>query len=177
VLEFKIGDQTHRAEVYVSQGDYARFKVGDVVTISAFSFWPGMSASIIEPDIGTPMNVYAVSAVALILNLVVVLVIGIFVGRAVFRRKLARLGTPTTGRVVGKEIKRIGKGRGASYRLTYKYRVASASGELDRDGMMEVTLKEYNSISSQQDVTVLYDPDRPENSMIYCFSEYQILGM
>jgi hypothetical protein len=177
VLEFKIDGQTHQAEVYVSHGDYARFKVGEAVTISVFSFWPSLSASIVAPDIGTPTNVYAVSAVVLILNGVLALVIGIFVGRAIFRRKLARLGTPAIGRVVEKQIKRIGKGRGASYRLHYKFQASSPSGEREFQGMMEVTLKEYNSISNQQDVTVLYDPDRPEDSVIYCFSGYQIVGM
>jgi hypothetical protein len=46
-----------------------------------------------------------------------------------------------------------------------------------REAEMDVTAKQFKSVSTGQAVTVLYDPERPERSMIYCFSEYQVVDV
>jgi hypothetical protein len=91
------------------------------------------------------------------------------------RRRLACAGVPTLGHIADKQIYR---GKSTVYRLTYRYRTPTApSARPEREATMDVTREQYEGINIGTPITVLYDPDKPDSSLIYAFGAYRIEGM
>ena len=174
LFQFELDGLTHHAEVHVDPQTYSDTKIGEAIRVRALSFWPSKSASIEEPPIGTPPNVWSASCITLVLIGVSVLVAALLISRARARKHLARNGTPSHGMITAKRQMR---GKGTTYRLVFEYSIETADGPAMREAEMDVTAKQFKSVSTGQAVTVLYDPERPERSMVYCFSEYQVLDM
>jgi hypothetical protein len=170
-FQFHLDGQVHDSEVFVDLRTYNELKVDDPITVRALTFRPALSASIVEPEIGIAGGYFAAAGVTLITGAVFVLLTWFFVSRAVHRRKLAKLGTATLGKITGKHV--LGR-KTHRYRLTYTYTV-SAGGH--REASMDVSREQFNSISSNQTITVLYEPAHPEQSVIYCFGEYRVVGV
>jgi hypothetical protein len=173
-FQFDIDGRTYHSEVHVDPQAYSDVKVGDPIRVRALTVWPSMSASIEEPAIATPTNVWAASCFTIVLTGVTALVIAVFVSQARRRRWLAMHGTPATGRITSKQIVQR---KGSTYRLIFAYSTESDGGATAREASMDVTKKQYNSISTGQRVTVLYDPDKPWSGMVYCFSGYRVVEM
>ena len=94
------------------------------------------------------------------------------IAQHVSRRNLARFGTPVFGQIKRKEIlSRRGPGR---FRISFRYQ---ANDGVEHDATMDVGEADYNAIEIDQNVTVLYNPNRPKRSMIYCFADYEVIGM
>ena len=174
LFQFELDGLTHHAEVHVDPQTYSDTKIGEAIRVRALSFWPSKSASIEEPPIGTPLNVWSSSCLTLFLIGVSVLVAALLISRARDRKHLARNGTPTHGTITAKRQMR---GKGTTYRLVFEYSIETADGPAMREAEMDVTAKQFKCVSTGQAVTVLYDPERPERSMIYSLSEYQVQDM
>jgi hypothetical protein len=165
-----VADTNYTAEQHVDPVTFSTLQEGQAVQTRFLPIWPGHSASIVDPPLDTPTNVWSASVITLVLNGVLVLVVSIFYVSAVKRRKLAMHGIAAAGRVVQKEI--VKRNKITAYRLTYRYHTPSG----ERQATMDVAAKVYNTVSLNQDVTVLYDVDAPANSMIYEFAEFQIVS-
>jgi Protein of unknown function (DUF3592) len=175
LFRFELDGATCHAEVHVDPQSYSDVKIGDAIKVRALSVWPSYSASIVEPYIETPSNVWVIGCIVLVLNGALVMVVVMLVGRSLYRRRIARLGNVTLGRITYKEV--IRKSKNHIYRLTFTYSTPAIPADTTRNGTMDVTAKEYNTMSVGQAVTVLYDPAKPEDSYLYCFGEYRIVGL
>jgi hypothetical protein len=165
-FRFQVNGKPHAAELNVDLHAYNAVKVGDAITVSFLSFWPGASASITEPNIGVARGAYAAAAFVLMTSAVFVLLSTYLIRRAGQGRRLVRHGIVCVGKITRKQ--RLGH----NCRLTYSYSTATAM-----TATMDVTPQQFDSISIGQVVTVLYDPARPDNSIIYCFGDYRIVGI
>jgi hypothetical protein len=164
-----VADASYTAEQHVDPVTFSTLQEGQAVQARFLPICPSYSASIVDPPLETPTNVWSASVITLVLNGVLMLVVSIFYWSAVNRRRLAMHGIATAGRVVHRDI--VKRNKVTAYRLTYRYHTPSG----ERQATMDVAVKAYNTVSLNQDVTVLYDATAPENSMIYECAEFQIV--
>ncbi len=85
--------------------------------------------------------------------------------------KLARRGAIATGMITSKSKVTDSKGM-PSHSLSYKY----ARNGGTHHGTMEVSGRDYANASTDDTVTVLYDPKHPADSIIYHLSFYLAKG-
>jgi len=84
-------------------------------------------------------------------------------------RRLVSEGAAVTGKIVDKSTYR---GKSARYTLRYEYAppTGGTMGALTRN--MTVTRGDFESVAVGQEITVLYDPNRPSNATIYEYGDY-----
>jgi hypothetical protein len=86
-------------------------------------------------------------------------------------RNLVRFGDPVAGQITGKNIMR---GKSTTYRLKYEF--TPIGDHHARKGSTTVATKpQFDQATEGQNVTILYDPNRPGRNVAYEFGDYVVV--
>jgi hypothetical protein len=167
-FSFRAEGQDYTIAAYVKKATYDRVKIGDPVQVRVLSVWPGASASIEPPAFNLcPLFMGIVMSAFLIVHFFYALCMSII------RRNLIRNGIATLGRVTNKwRVTR--RKRGTCYNVSYCYKATDGA---KRRGSMTVNINEWDALQVGDTVTVLFNPNNKESSVIYRCAEFEIVGM
>jgi hypothetical protein len=150
----------------ISAATYQQLHVGETIKVHTLTVW-GYHFS--ETDISWRNYVADHDS----LWPVAILFIGIsaFIFRTLFvPRRLVRDGHAVVGKIVDKQIT-SGK-RSDIHEISYEY-IPQTIGSADTStGHMKISSEDYDKAMTGQEVSVLYDPVRPNRSVVYEFADF-----
>jgi hypothetical protein len=172
--EFKVGDQTHSGSDGVSQALYEKYKGQDdprpEVTVRFFAIGPLDHAELL-----TGKSKWGSLGFMTLWTGFWNSITGIFVYMLWIRplqvRKLYKYGEATDGTLIGKRVSR-GK-KSTTYYATYTFRHPQTGTEIKREITVWNTAA-WNVLMEGQEITVLYDPQKPARSTIYELGGYEV---
>ena len=166
---------SYTGKVRIKTDEDEKVKIGDPIQVRYWPTWPTFSSSIESPEIAETGDSLCLGLFAIFWNGLMIVIFWGWWGSLFAQRRVVRFGIPTAAVVIGKEIVR---GKGGGPRVTYCFSSPDGSGNLiKRDAGMAISKSDYEALVLQQRVTVLYDPEHPEQGLIYTCSEYRIVGM
>lgn len=153
----------------VAFNDYQRLATGSPVKVRSLTIAGHSFSLLIDPLAPTLRDIGFLAFFSCFWNGVVCIFVWTLYVLPWRRKWLARNGEPVVGRVTSK-VSLPGK-NGKTYSVKYDY--ASSDG-LARSGEMPIEPIAYEETREGQNVIVLYDPMKPNHSVVYEFGEYGV---
>jgi hypothetical protein len=167
---FPVDGETHHTHIDVDAPSFDSVRVGDPVTVRFLRLWPNVSASIEEPPLARSWNDWCALIIVLFWNGATIIAFAGLVRFGARLRRLAISGTALHARIADK---RVSPSRTNTYIVIYRFRTSDG---VDHEASRQVSKADFDALAIGQVVTVLYDRDNPDSSIIYRCGEYQVFG-
>jgi hypothetical protein len=167
---FKAEEAPLSSHYDVDKSTFDSIKVGDPITVRFLRLCPEISAAIDEPAYSRSTNDCCFTLFVLVWNSFVAMMLFVMLREARVRFNLAKFGTATLGRVANKEIRH---GKSTQYIIRYRFRSADGA---ERESTNATTKANYDALAIGAPVTVLYNPEKPDQNVIYRFGDFDVIG-
>jgi len=173
---YQVDEQNFASRMSVEKRAYERINIGDRVQVRILPLAPAASAFV--TSLNTPSDVVCTLSFFCFASVMFVWVSYSEVVQFLRRRHLARFGKPTLGHITDKQVYR---GKSTRYGIVYRYETpkgAASPKRVTHEGTtVWVSQLDYEATQIGEEITVLYDPDHPDRSMLYRYAEYSIVGL
>jgi hypothetical protein len=172
-----VGGVAYDGSNSIGAAAFTQLRKGQEIQVQILAAAPTWEPCPVLPDHSPWTNVWLPASFGLFWSTLVGLLVWIFVSSILRARRLVRYGLPTSGVVTEKTIQR---GKSTTYYLHYRFIPERAENDEaashSRSAKTMVQKKDYESAQRGDVVTVLYDPVRPDRSLIYEFADYRAVG-
>lgn len=185
---YSVGGQWYVTSTTVTVETYDSVEAESPVLVRVFTQAPDMSPQVALPGSSRWSDLGGIWAFTLFWNGVMSFFVWDAYLRPLLYRRLVRHGIATTGRIVDKKCQ---QGKNPSWMVSYHYQTPVVQTTDDagallvqplevaavrRQGVMHVSPKAYEAIGVGDTVTVLYDPYRPNWSVVYEAADYEVVA-
>jgi hypothetical protein len=160
----------HAGRLSVGHDVYDQLAEGTPIAIRALPSDPETGAWVRVPGHSAPTEVLGAWGFALFWNGIMCVFLWPAFGRPWRHRRLIRLGEPAAG--VVREVTRRST-RPPSWKVTYEYPAVDPDGLGTIPWMSSMVIEKATTLTPGTPVTVLYDPAKPQRSVVYVLTNYR----
>jgi hypothetical protein len=157
----------------VSADIYHRLKERQKIEVDALRSWPTWCPQPVIEGHSSAWGVLVLAFFATFWNAIVGVFLWALFVQPLRLKKLVQTGWPAVGTIISTEMR---SGKSTTYLARYRFQAAPTNPEhklLGVYGECMVPKEMYASIKNGEQVTVLYDPNRPKSNLVYEYADYR----
>jgi hypothetical protein len=174
---YQVGDSFHQLEVPIDADGYQTLQKDAAITVRVLMTAPIFAPQLLVPGVHPWREAAGIVFAALFWNGIMSVFLWTLYVEPWRLRRLVKLGTPTTGVITGKEVRR---GKNTSWIIKFDYQAPIEAGpgmeflgSTTMKSKMSVREADFQAAEVGDQVTVLYHPLRPRRALIYRFADYE----